>query len=73
MPSLRSNACPKCQAAMEEGFTLTYRDSRRRAAGWVAGRPMEGLLFGLKLPHKPVPIQSWRCPRCGLLESYAKG
>jgi hypothetical protein len=57
---------------MEEGFTLTYHDSRRRAAGWVAGKPVEAMFFGLKLPHKPLPIQSWRCSRCGFLENYAK-
>jgi uncharacterized protein (UPF0212 family) len=69
---MRSHSCPKCQSAMEEGFTLSERESRRRAAGWVAGAPKRNLLMGLELPHKPIDIQSWRCPRCGLIENYAK-
>ena len=70
---MRSHACPKCQSTMEEGFTLTGRDTYRRAAGWVAGPPRKNVLLGLKLPHKPIDIQAWRCSRCGFLENYAKG
>ncbi len=69
---MRSNSCPKCQGTMEEGFTLTGRDTYRRAAGWVAGRPRKNWLLGLRLPHKPIDIQSWRCGRCGYLESFAR-
>jgi hypothetical protein len=70
---MRSHACPKCQGAMEEGFILSERETYRRAAGWLTGAPKRSLLLGLKLPHKPIAIQSWRCQRCGLLENYAKG
>lgn len=69
---MRSNSCPKCQSSMEEGFTLADRDSYRRTTGWVAGRPRKALLLGLKLPHEPLGIQTWRCSRCGFLEHYAK-
>ncbi|MDG2534650.1 PF20097 family protein [Sphingomonas sp. HITSZ_GF] len=69
---IRSNTCPKCQSAMAEGFTLADQDSYRRTTGWVAGPPQKKLLLGLKLPHKPIGIQTWRCPRCGFLEHYAK-
>ncbi|NYT42640.1 hypothetical protein HZY97_17840 [Sphingomonas sp. R-74633] len=68
----RSIICPKCQSAMEEGFTLAYRDSTRRTTGWVAGPPTKSLFLGLKLPHPPISIQTWRCPRCGFLENYAR-
>jgi hypothetical protein len=68
----RSNSCPKCQAAMVEGFTLTDRDTYRRPTGWIAGPPRKRFLIGLKLPHKPIDIQTWRCPRCGFLENYAR-
>jgi len=70
---VRSNSCPKCQASMEEGFILADRDTYRRPTGWVAGPPRRQLFLGLKLPHKPIDIQSWRCSRCGFLEHYAKG
>jgi hypothetical protein len=58
---------------MAEGFTLAQRDDYRRLAGWVAGAPRKQFLLGLKLPHKPLDIQTWRCQRCGFLENYAKG
>jgi hypothetical protein len=58
---------------MEQGFTLTGRDTYRRAASWVAGPPKQYWLLGLKLPHPPIEIQAWRCGRCGFLENYAKG
>ncbi len=70
---MRSHTCPKCQSSMEEGFTLTDHESYRRAAGWIAGPPRKSLLLGLKLPHKPIGIQTWRCSRCGFLENYARG
>jgi len=69
---IRSNSCPKCQAAMEEGFTLAHQDSARRTTSWVAGAPKKSMFLGLKLPHPPISIQTWRCPRCGFLEHYAK-
>ncbi|MDP5277635.1 PF20097 family protein [Sphingomonas sp. DG1-23] len=69
---MRAHTCPKCQGTMEQGFTLTGRDTYRRATSWVAGPPRKLLLLGLKLPHKPIDIQAWRCGRCGFLENYAK-
>lgn len=70
---MRSNSCPRCQGAMEEGFVLTGRDTYRRAAGWVKGQPKKNWLLGLKFSQAPIDIQTWRCGRCGYLESYARG
>jgi len=68
---MRAHACPRCQGTMEQGFTLSGRDSYCRVSSWVPGPPKKHLLLGLKLPRKPIDIQAWRCTRCGLLENYA--
>lgn len=72
---MRSNTCPKCQGSMSEGFvpTVTTRGTRT-VSSWVEGTPKKSLWLGLKLGSKArLEIQTWRCGRCGYLESYAKG
>lgn len=71
---MRSNSCPKCQSSMSEGYVIDHNSSAAHGISqWVAGAPVKGL-FGLKTRGKAIhDIQTWRCGRCGLLESYAKG
>ena len=69
---LRSNGCPKCQGAMAEGFVPIDKDGMRGISTWIEGAP-EKKWYGLKLGRKTRhEIQTWRCGRCGFLESYAK-
>ena len=70
---LRSNSCPKCQGSMTEGFILDAdQGGGRTVSAWVEGAP-EKRWYGLKLGKKAKhDIQTWRCGRCGFLESYAK-
>ena len=69
---MRSNSCPKCQGSMAEGFTLVVTDGGSRIVNWVEGAATHGW-FGLKLGKKTKhEVQTWRCGRCGFLESYAK-
>ena len=70
---LRSNTCPKCQGMMTEGFILDADQSGGRSvSAWVEGVP-DKRWYGLKLGKKPkLDIQTWRCGRCGFLESYAR-
>ena len=64
--------CPKCAEVMQEGFVVDYGYSKNYVAQWVAGKPELGFLGGTKLWGKEQrPIQTFRCPKCGYLESYA--
>ena len=71
----RAKTCPKCQSAMDEGFLLDSGESGRRLVGnWVPGAPEKSFWAGLSLKDRtPLPISSWRCRSCGLLENYANG
>lgn len=68
---MRSNICPKCQGSMAVGFILDNSDNRRKVANWVEGQPVRSFWRGVKVGTKH-EIQTWRCVRCGFLESYAK-
>ena len=69
---MRSNACPKCQGSMSEGFVLTERSSLPTLLSWSRGTPRKGW-FGVKQSKdKPIEISTWRCQRCGYLENYAR-
>ena len=71
---MRSSGCPKCQGSMSEGFILDTTDGARKVANWVEGAPERSMWLGVKLRKKAMyEIQTWRCSRCGFLESYAKG
>ena len=71
----RTKTCPKCQAAMSEGFTVDNSDSGRRAvSAWVEGVPEKSIWTGIKLKGRtPIDIATWRCSSCGYLENYAGG
>jgi hypothetical protein len=57
---------------MTEGFILDEDNGWRKTSKWIAGAPQKSLFLGIKLRSKQkIPIQSWRCTRCGFLESYA--
>lgn len=58
---------------MEEG-ALTVKDSNggRGAAQWLEGVPERSLFRGIKTSgRKLLTVKSFRCNRCGLLETYA--
>ncbi len=71
---MRSNSCPKCQGSMTEGFVLDSTDNRHTVSAWVEGVPEKSIWTGIKIKGRTKhAIQTWRCGRCGFLESYAKG
>ena len=44
----------------------------RGVSNWLEGAPEKSIWVGLKLGRKkPVEIKTYRCSRCGFLESYA--
>ena len=59
---------------MEPGYVIDEGYGTRTVANWVAGEPEKSIWTGLKLRRKTkVAISSYRCRRCGYLESYASG
>lgn len=65
--------CPKCAGEMEDGFIADYYDDDRiKPSDWVEGEPVKALWTGTKInDKKQYRVQTFRCVRCGYLESYA--
>ena len=63
--------CPKCQGTMSEGFVVDNSDGGLKVSSWAEGAPVKSFWLGVKLGKKPIEIATWRCGRCGYLESYA--
>ncbi len=59
---------------MQEGFILDVSEGDRLVSSWVGGKPEASFwALGAKIKGKEqYPIQSFRCTKCGYLESYAK-
>ena len=64
--------CVKCGGEMEEGFVLDNTYGARLQSEWIEGAPERSRWTGIKLKGKEqLPIVTFRCTRCGYLESYA--
>ena len=65
--------CAKCDGKMEEGFLLDNTHGGRVQTKWVQGAPEESRWgVGVKLKGRlQLPISTFRCTKCGYLESYA--
>ncbi len=65
--------CPKCNNAMEPGFVVDHTYGGYAAPEWAEGAAQPSLWTGLKMSGKERhPVQTFRCVRCGYLESYAR-
>ena len=65
-------ACPKCSTAMEPGFVLDQTYGANTQSSWIEGAPERSFWTGVKLKGRErIPLVTFRCPRCGYLESYA--
>lgn len=58
---------------MEEGFILDETHGGQRQSRWVEGKPIRSFWTGLKIAKEArrLPITTYRCRRCGFLESFA--
>ena len=66
--------CSKCGGDMEEGFVVDRAQSGSGVMTWVAGAPERGPLGGVKILSKTSYVtRTFRCVKCGFLESYAPG
>jgi hypothetical protein len=65
-------SCSRCGGSLERGFVLDEGYGKRSPAKWVEGAP-EYWLWNLKFRGKrQLEISSYRCTRCGFLESFAQ-
>ena len=66
--------CPKCSGSMTEGVILDRGDyGSTSVSTYQAGAPRKSIWTGLKQSKDDqVPITTFRCNRCGYLESSAK-
>ena len=68
----RIPTCAKCGQEMEAGFVLDRAQGAVAQSAWVDGAPMRSIWTGLKLKgHQLLPVTTYRCTKCGYLESYA--
>ena len=57
---------------MEPGYIVDEGYGSRTVAKWIAGEPERSVLTGLKVRGKDkLDVSTYRCRRCGYLESYA--
>ena len=66
--------CARCGGAMEQGFVVDKGHySAPETQEWVEGAPERSVWTGLKTKERAVrPVTTYRCARCGYLESYAR-
>lgn len=55
---------------MAEGFVIDHSHAVNVVSEWNEGAPIVGFWTGLKVKD-PLKITTYRCTRCGYLESYA--
>jgi hypothetical protein len=70
----RPEECPRCRGSMQEGFTVDRgHGDRRRIPAWTAGPPEKSWFLGIRTKgRESYPVTTYRCSRCGYLESYAR-
>lgn len=65
-------SCPKCQGKMNEGVVPDMGYGQWGVASFLPGPVKVSRWFGLKVRKKELmPATTFRCARCGYLESYA--
>jgi hypothetical protein len=66
--------CSKCGGRMAQGFVVDFHQGgARRVSSWVEGAPQKSFWHGTSAPDNAfVPIGTFRCERCGFLESFAR-
>jgi RNase P subunit RPR2 len=67
----RVSICPKCNTPMQPGFLPDNASAAVVVPTWIPGKPSVGW-FGVRLKGKRhYPVATYRCEKCGYLESYA--
>lgn len=65
--------CLRCRGRMERGLILDRGESNMAyPQKWIEGAPERRWWGGIKTSgRKSYPVQTFRCERCGWLDSYA--
>ena len=65
--------CPRCRGAMEIGFVLDRgHGNARQEQEWVEGELEKSFWVGVRTKgREKFGVRTFRCERCGYLESYA--
>ena len=65
--------CPKCSGSMAEGFVIDEGYGTAHVSTWQGGAPRKSFWTGIKKQKsEQFQVSTWRCQRCGYLESYAR-
>ena len=65
--------CAKCGGRMTEGFLVDEGYGTIHAGAWQSGAPEKSFWGGVKKRKKDqAKVVTFRCERCGYLESYAR-
>ena len=72
--SVDAPRCPKCGTPMDAGFVLDQATGAFAQISWIEGAPELSFWERFKFrEHRLLPVTTYRCQRCGYLESYAGG
>jgi DNA-directed RNA polymerase subunit RPC12/RpoP len=66
--------CIRCDGQLEKGFLIDKGDSDiTRQARWASGEPSTSFwkLSAIQSDSRMLPVTTYRCQRCGRLESFA--
>lgn len=64
--------CPKCGNAMEPGFVVDHTYGADGVSEWAGETAQPSFWSGRISGKDRHPVQTFRCVRCGYLESYAR-
>ena len=66
--------CPRCRSNMSEGFVLDRGDHNSPGQQrWIEGEVRRSFWRGLETKGRDAyQVTTYRCDRCGYLESYAQ-
>jgi hypothetical protein len=67
-----SKICPKCEGRMSMGTVVDQTYGGALPEKWQPGEPKSSFWTGLKQDKSAqLQVATWRCDKCGFLESYA--
>lgn len=67
-----SKTCGKCGGAMTVGVMVDHSHGGAYPERWQKGEAIVSKWWGLRQDKKAqLDVETWRCTRCGFLESYA--
>lgn len=69
---MSARRCLRCDGRMAEGFVIDQGQYAAQVSTWQAGAPQKSFWSGIKqVKTSQKPVATFRCDRCGYLESYA--